>query len=134
MHPRNENPRPSFRRIATIAGPVAAAILIAVSLRAGGLADDGRVGKVVDAQGIVSVKPVLGERWTPVREQLVLKPGDWIRTDARGANAVALRLVNRTNLILGPMTLVELIGPTRIRLIEGELEIAPTKDYFAVKL
>ena len=133
MNLRNDERR-SFRRIAVLAAPIAAAILIAVSLRAGGLADDGRVGKVVDAQGIVSVKPVLGERWTPVREQLVLKPGDWIRTDARGANSVALRLANRTNLILGPMTLVELIGPTRIRLIEGELEIAPTKDYFAVKL
>src|SRR6266542_747170 len=55
------------------------------------LTEDGRIGKVTDVQGIVSVKPVLHERWTPVREHLVLKPGDWLRTDARGANATALR-------------------------------------------
>ena len=55
------------------------------------LTDDGRIGKVTDAQGVVSVKPVLHERWSPVQPRLVLKPGDWLRTDSRGANAVALQ-------------------------------------------
>ena len=87
------------------------------------LTEDGRIGKVNDVQGIVTVKPVLHERWTPVRERLVLKPGDWLRTDARGANAAALRLVKNTGVILGPKTLVELIGPKQIRLIEGAIEI-----------
>ncbi len=87
------------------------------------LTDDGRIGKVTDVQGVVAIKPVLHDRWTPVCEHLVLKPGDWIRTDARGANATALRLVKQTGIILGPKTLVELIGPKQIRLIEGEMEI-----------
>ena len=55
------------------------------------LTEDGRIGKVTDVQGIVTIKPVLHDRWTPVREGLVLRPGDWVRTDARGANAAALR-------------------------------------------
>ncbi len=87
------------------------------------LTEDGRIGNVTDVQGIVSLKPVLQERWTPVREHLVLRPGDWVRTDARGANAVALRLMKKTGVILGPKTLVELISPKRIRLLEGEIEI-----------
>src|SRR5207253_3323082 len=87
------------------------------------LTEDGRIGKVTDVQGIVTIKPVLHERWSPVREHLVLRPGDWLRTDARGANATALRLVKQTGVILGPKTLVELIGPKQIRLIEGEIEI-----------
>src|SRR5262249_19866754 len=82
--------------------------------------------KVADVQGIVGIKPVLHDRWTPVREGLILRPGDWVRTDARGANATALRLVKQTSLLLGPKTLVELVGPTRIRLIEGEIEVTPT--------
>ena len=40
------------------------------------LLDDGRIGKVTDAQGVVSIKPVLHERWSPVQSRLVLKPGD----------------------------------------------------------
>ena len=91
------------------------------------LTADGRIGKVTDVQGIVSIRPVLHERWTPVREHLVLRPGDWVRTDARGANATALRLVKQTGIILGPKTLVELISPKQIRLIEGEIEITPSK-------
>ena len=87
------------------------------------LTQDGRIGTVADVQGIVTIKPVLDERWTPVREGLVLEPGDWVRTDARGANATALHLVKKTGVILGPKTLVELIGPKQIRVIEGEVEI-----------
>ncbi len=90
------------------------------------LTEDGRIGKVGDVQGIVAIRPVLHERWTPLRENLVLKPGDWIRTDARGANAAALRLAKQTGVILGPKTLVELVSPKTIRLVEGQLEIVPT--------
>jgi predicted Zn-dependent protease len=87
------------------------------------LTEDGRIGKVADVQGVVGVKPVMHERWTPVRPGLVLRPGDWVRTDARGANAAALHLVKRTGVVLGPKTLAELIGPKRIRISEGEVEI-----------
>ena len=51
------------------------------------LTEDGRIGKVAEVQGIVAIKPVLHDRWTPVHEHLVLRLGDWLRTDARGANA-----------------------------------------------
>jgi Flp pilus assembly protein TadD len=87
------------------------------------LTEDGRIGKVTDAQGVVSVKPVLHERWSPVQPRLVLKPGDWLRTDARGANAVAVQLINATGLIVGPHSTVELVKPTEVRLVEGEVEI-----------
>jgi tetratricopeptide (TPR) repeat protein len=90
------------------------------------LTEDGRIGKVTDVQGIVAIRPVLHERWTPVPKHLVLKPGDWVRTDARGANATALCLVKQTGVILGPKTLVELLGPKQVRLIEGEIEINPS--------
>src|SRR5262249_30973108 len=86
--------------------------------------EDGRIGKVADVQGIVSVKPVMAERWTPVRSHLVLKPGDWVRTDARGANATSLKLAKVTGVILGPKTLVELNRPTEISIAGGEMEIA----------
>src|SRR6185436_3244299 len=39
------------------------------------LTDDGRIGTVTDAQGVVGVKPVLAERWSPVQPRLVLKTG-----------------------------------------------------------
>ena len=87
------------------------------------LTEDGRVGKVADVQGVVSIKPVLRQRWSPVSAHLLLKPGDWLRTDLRGANAADVRLVKRTRLILGPGTLIEVVKPDQIRLIEGELEI-----------
>src|SRR5262249_21328930 len=87
------------------------------------LTEDGRIGKVTDVQGVVSVKPVLHNRWTPVRNRLVLKPGDWVRTDARGANAAALHLLKQTGVVLGPKTLAELISPKQLRISEGEIEI-----------
>ncbi len=92
------------------------------------LTEDGRIGKVVEAQGVVAVRPVNARRWTPLAESLLLMPGDWVRTDARGANALALRLVKQTGMILGPHSLVELVGPKRIRLLDGMLEIAATAD------
>jgi predicted Zn-dependent protease len=86
------------------------------------LTEDGRVGNVADTQGVVAVKPVLHQRWSPVSSHLLLKPGDYLRTDPRGANAAALRLVPRTRVILGPGTIVEVIKPDQIRLIEGQAE------------
>ena len=52
------------------------------------LTDDGRIGKMSDAQGVVVLRPVLAERWTPVCREMPLRAGDWLRTDIRGANAV----------------------------------------------
>ena len=39
------------------------------------LTEDGRIGKVTDVQGIVGLKPVMAERWTPVTAHLILKAG-----------------------------------------------------------
>ena len=88
------------------------------------LTEDGRIGKVTDVQGMVSIKPVMAERWTPVCGNILLKPGDWLQTDLRGANAVAARLAGQTQIIAGPGTLVELATPQKIRLHEGEIKIA----------
>ncbi len=87
------------------------------------LTEDGRIGKISDVQGIVGLKPAMAERWTPVTAHLVIKPGDWIRTDPRGANAVALRLVKQTDVTLGPGSLAELVKPNQIRLFEGEIKV-----------
>ena len=92
------------------------------------LTEDGRIGKVTDPQGIVSVKPVMHRRWAPVCDSVILKPGDWLRTDIRGANAVALRLVKNTAVIVGPGSLVELPTPRQIKLASGELRIAAEKN------
>jgi len=91
------------------------------------LTEDGRIGKVTDAQGIVAVRPVMRSRWTPVAGPVILKPGDWLRTDVRGANAVGLRLVKRTGVTLGPGSLVEFPNPRQIKLVSGELKITADK-------
>ena len=87
------------------------------------LTEDGRIGKVSDVQGLVSVRPVMAERWTPVCGNILLRPGDWLRTDLRGANAVAARLAGKTQVVAGPGTLVELIAPKKVRLYEGEIQV-----------
>jgi len=87
------------------------------------LTEDGRVGKVTDAQGITSVKPVMSSRFTPASTGMLVKPGDWLRTDVRGANALAVRLAGNTKLTLGPGTRVEVVRPDQIRVSMGQLEI-----------
>lgn len=91
------------------------------------LTEDGRIGKVTDAQGIVSLKPVMHRRWTPVSGPAILKPGDWLRTDVRGANAVSMRLVKDTNITLGPASLAELPSPKRVKLSSGTVKIVADK-------
>ena len=72
------------------------------------LTEDGRIGKVTDWQGNVALRPLTSTRWTPVCDQPILRPGDWLRTDFQGANAVTVQLAPQTKLILGPGSLVEL--------------------------
>ena len=91
------------------------------------LTEDGRIGKVADVQGIVAVRPVMQKRWSPLVGQMLLKPGDWVRTDVRGANAVALGLMPTTKIVLGPGSLVELVSPKTVKIISGELKINATK-------
>jgi hypothetical protein len=91
------------------------------------LTEDGRAGTLTDSQGVVAVKPALRQRWTPVAGQLMVKPGDWVRTDPRGANAATLRLVPRTRVIVGPGSTVEVAKPDEVRLLEGQVEVSSAK-------
>lgn len=85
--------------------------------------EDGRIGKIVDSAGVVTLRPMMQRRWTPVATQLLLKPGDWLRTDARGANAATVALTSQFKVILGPASLLELRSPTDIRLHHGEVKL-----------
>ena len=87
------------------------------------LTDDGRIGKIVDAQGLVVLRPALAQRWTVIGPAMPLKPGDWLRTELRGANAVKARLSSNVELTLGPGTLVEFISPSQARLHTGEVQV-----------
>ncbi len=90
---------------------------------AGSLSEDGRIGKISDAQGVVGLRPLTFTRWTPVTRELLLKPGDWLRTEVRGANAAKVRLTSDVELTLGPGTLLECISPVQARLHTGEVQI-----------
>ena len=87
------------------------------------LTEDGRIGKVGDAQGIVVLRPMLAKRWTPVCRDMLLKPGDWLRTELRGANAVKVTLSSEVELTLGPGTLIECMSPTKARLHTGQVQV-----------
>ena len=112
----------------TIASLVA---VIAASLptqtNAQSLSEVGDIGKVIDTQGIVSVRPKMAKRWSMASKNFPLKPGDWVRTDVRGANAVQLRLAGGGQLILGPGTLVEIIDKMKVSFFSGELEASARK-------
>lgn len=87
------------------------------------LTEDGRIGKVSDSQGITVIRPMLAKRWTPLGPGMLLKPGDWLRTELRGANGLKVTLSSEAELTLGPGTLVECISPTQARLHTGEVQV-----------
>ena len=87
------------------------------------LTEDGRIGKVTQSQGIVGLRPMLAKRWTPISQETLLKPGDWLRTELRGANAVKVSLSSDVELTLGPGTLVEMISPTKARVHQGLVQV-----------
>ena len=90
--------------------------------------------KVVDIQGLSSIRPKMGQRWTLTEIGFDLKAGDWVRTDSRGANALQLRLQNRASVILGPNALIEIIDGETIKIHHGEIEVAPSKRITKVEL
>lgn len=90
---------------------------------ANSLTDDGRIGKIVQSQGIVVLRPTMAKRWTPVGSDTVIKPGDWLRTERRGANASLIRLTSDVALTVGPGTQIELISPSSARIHEGVLQV-----------
>ena len=87
------------------------------------LSEDGRVGKVTDVQGLVAIRPAMHERFSPVTERMPLRPGDWLQTDPRGANALSVRLLPQTEVLIGPGSTVELASPQQLRLAAGEIKI-----------
>jgi hypothetical protein len=87
------------------------------------LTEDGRIGKVTDAQGLVAIRPVMHERFSPVIERMPVRPGDMLQTDSRGANAVSVRLMPQTEVVIGPGSTVELASPKQLRIAEGEIRI-----------
>lgn len=92
------------------------------------LNEDGRLGKVLDVQGLAAVRPVGHTRWTPVCGPLLLKPGDEVRTEARGSHAVTLGLAAQARVILGPGSQVELPQAAEVRVLRGELEATAEKN------
>src|SRR5688500_18163771 len=88
-------------------------------------ASDGRAATVTDRQGLAFVRAAGHQRWTPLRPRAVLLPGDTVRTEARGANALELQLAAGGTCVLGPGSLLELTAAAKLRLLRGELEVAP---------
>lgn len=88
------------------------------------LSEDGRIGKVSAAQGIVVLRPALSKRWTPVCQETVLKPGDWLRVEHRGPNAIKATLTSSVELTVGPGSLVECLSPTQARLHHGQVQVS----------
>jgi hypothetical protein len=85
------------------------------------LSNDGRIGRVLDSQGIVTLQPAFRSRWTPIARQMLIRPGDWLRTDVRGANAIAM--TSQFRVIAGPGSLIEIQNPRQIQLNGGEVQI-----------
>jgi predicted Zn-dependent protease len=88
------------------------------------LSNDGRIGRVLDSQGMVMLRPVMRSRWTPIARQMLIRPGDWLRTDVRGANAVAVAMTSQFKVIAGPGSLVEIQNPRQVLLHGGEVQIS----------
>jgi predicted Zn-dependent protease len=91
------------------------------------LTEDGRIGTIAEAQGVAVVRPMLAKRWTPICRDLLIKPGDWLRTELRGANALKVKLSSEVEITLGPGSLLECISPTEARLHNGIAQINVTK-------
>ncbi len=109
---------------------LASLVLLLVAPRpgvAGSLTPDGRAGIVTAVQGVAVVRPVGRERWTPLDARGVVFPGDVIRTEARGANALELRMAGGARLIVGPGALLEMPNEGGLRLVRGDVEVAPAE-------
>lgn len=81
------------------------------------------LGKVTDVQGIVTLRPLVSDRWTIVCRETPLQKGDWVRTNPRGAHAAKLVLNSGTTIILGPGTVLEVQEAGQVRLTDGECQV-----------
>lgn len=97
----------------------------------GNLSRDGRIGTIREVQGTVQIRPKTHRRWTLVTGTTITRPGDWIRTDMRGANAVSIALRSHYRLILGPGSLLELTSSGTAILHRGEVNVAGSRQAVA---
>ncbi|MCC7139499.1 MAG: tetratricopeptide repeat protein [Planctomycetes bacterium] len=102
---------------------VAALVPAPRSSFAGSLKPDGRTGTVTSLQGVAYVRPVGRERWTPLDARGLLLPGDVVRTEARGAHALDLRLAAGARVVVGPGALLETKEVGVLRLLRGDAEV-----------
>ncbi|MBL8817930.1 MAG: hypothetical protein JNL58_18035 [Planctomyces sp.] len=92
------------------------------------LSEDRRIGDISESQGIVVLRPRLAKRWTPISSETLVQPGDWLRTDVRGANAVRVQLTNGSAITLGPGSLIELISLNEARLHYGIVQVVVAEN------
>jgi hypothetical protein len=78
------------------------------------LSSDFSLGKVVDREGVAMARAATSERWESADENRALFAGTTVKTGARGANALHVRLKSGASLILGPDALVELVDANRV--------------------
>ncbi|MBL4846880.1 MAG: hypothetical protein JKY65_15280, partial [Planctomycetes bacterium] len=108
-----------------------AALILASALPAfaqeqGPLPAGASLGTVSDREGSASLRRVDAERWELACERLGLQPGDWLKTATRGANALQLRF-GKGELLLGPGALIELVRTGEIKVLRGEVKLAPAQ-------
>ena len=109
---------------------ILAALVVAAataSAEPASLKQSGDIGRVSEVQGVASVRAQGGQRWSLATPGLPLKPGDWVRTDGRGANVLRLRLASGGDLTLGPGTVVEVRDGASFGLTSGEIEATAAK-------
>lgn len=87
------------------------------------LSTDGRIGTVREVQGTILMRPRTSQRWTLVTDPAMLKSGDWIRAEIRGANAASVIMTSGFRLILGPGSLLELTSARTATLHHGEVNV-----------
>ncbi len=87
------------------------------------LADDGRIGKVIDVQGVVTLRSLGQGRGCPIVERVPVRPGDLVQTELQGAHAVTIKLLDGGQVVIGPGSTLELASPRELRFTAGEIKI-----------
>ncbi len=88
------------------------------------LSADHSLATVVDREGVATVRPATSERALCAEAHARLFAGDWLSTNARGANALSIKMKSGATLILGPGAQVELVDADRVQVNRGEVELA----------
>ncbi len=92
------------------------------------LSSDASLAKVVDREGVGLARAGHSLRWRAAEANDSLFAGEWLKTGARGANALELRLKDGARVILGPGAQLELVDATTLRVAAGEVEVGATTE------